>query len=604
MKKYIFKILVIAMISGLYYSCTPDDTSAIEGLPDAEVNNDPPGAPPRGLVENFKGHDQDVRRQYFDAFTGVYYDSIVDRSITWPFKFFSSAWEQVTNTYGDFGNETALYVIGHGESDQGIYTTVFDQQDSHSLIDFTVSSDSTGASLDEPIALMADVVQNSAYGVHKSPAMVIWKDKFAQIFTFDIYKKLEMGADSTRVKQEYLNDVADFPSPGTQWFKDWFLPIYEGYNGATTLSNFFKILAQNYPIDGSDYSKNMNMGEFVHFWSGATGEDLQSLAETAFEWNDGFNNELLQARAEFPNLKYPFEPASELIDLTGDATITVSKDNDGGAEADEGSLKLIDGDENTKFLTGGFPQDFWMQQSLTEAEVANKYTITSGNDAPDRDMKSWELVGSNDGSTWEVIDTRTDQSWTDRNQTREFNFDNTTAYMYYRINVLANNGSSLIQVSEWRILNLKLLDFGPKDFTEDARLSVNQENGGGPGGDEGSLKLIDNDVNTKFFLGGYTSEFYAEQELTETKTVTKYSLTSGNDSPERDPKNWEILASNDGETWTVLDTREDQTFSERNQTKEFLVDNETAYKYYRFHVTAIGSGGAMQLSEWRILGTE
>ena len=592
------------MIGGLFYSCEPQDTSAIEGLPDAVVNNDPPGAPTRGFTEDYKGHDKKVRRQYYDAFTAVYYDSIVDRSITWPFQFFSSAWEEVTNTYGDFGNDTRLYVVGHGEPGEGVFTTTFDQQEAHSLIDFSVSADSTGGSLDEPIALMADVVQNSAYGVHESPAMAIWRDKFAQIFTFDLYKKLGMAADSARVKQDYLNDVADFPGPGTQWFKDWFLPIYENYNGSTTLSNFFKILSQNYPIDGNDYSKDMNIGEFVHFWSGATGEDLQPLAEAAFGWNDEYNNELLQARAEFPDLNYPFEPASELIDLTGDATLVVSKDNDGGAEANEGSLKLIDNDINTKFLTGGFPQDFWMQQNFAEAKVANKYTLTSGNDAPDRDMKSWELLGSNDGSNWEVLDTRIDQSWSERNQTREFNFDNTTPYMYYRINVLANNGSSLIQVSEWRMIYLKLLDFGPKDYTTDATLSVNEENGGGPGGSEGSLKLIDNDVNTKFFLGGYTPDFYAQQELFEGKTVTKYSLTSGNDAPERDPKSWTLSGSNDGEAWTVLDTREDQTFSDRNQTKEFLVDNESAYRYYRLNITSIMSGGAMQLSEWRILGTE
>ncbi|PKD20387.1 hypothetical protein APR41_14000 [Salegentibacter salinarum] len=604
MKKHTFKILVITIMSGLIYSCTPESTSAIEGLPDAEVNNDPPGAPPRGFVENYQSHDHAVRRQYFDDYVGVYYDTVVDRSITWPFNFFSSAWNEVTDIYGDFGNESALYVVGHGESSEGIYTTVFDQQDSHSLIDFTVPADSTGAVLDEPLRLMADVVQMSANGVFKSPAKAVWKDKFSQIFIFDLYRKLGMDNEASRVKQEYLNDVDDFPNPGTQWFKDWFLPIYETYNGANTVSNFFEVLSQNYPIDGSEYSKDMNMGEFIHFWSAATGEDLLPMAEAAFEWNDGYNDELLQARAEFPNLNYPFEPASELIDLTSEATVSVSKDNDGGAEANEGSLKLIDNDVNSKFLTGGFPQDFWMQQNFTDAKVANKYTITSGNDAPDRDMKSWELLGSNDGITWEVIDTRTDQSWTERNQTREYNFDNSNAYLYYRINVLDNNGSSLIQVSEWRLLNLQLLDFGPKDFTENAILSVNQENGSGPDGPEGSLKLIDNDVNTKFFLGGYTSEFYAQQELPEAKIITKYTLTSGNDSPERDPKNWEILGSNNGESWVVLDTREEQTFSERNQTKEFLVDNETAYKYYRFHVTAISSGGAMQLSEWRILGIE
>src|SRR5690606_2246808 len=104
-----------------------------------------------------------------------------------------------------------------------------------------------------------------------------------------------------------------------------------------------------YPIDGTAYAGEMNIGQMVHFFSGATGEDLQPLAEQAFGWNDEWAFQLLQAQAQFPNLNYPFEPASQIVDLTVDATLTVSKDNDGGPEAGEGSLKLIDNDISTKF---------------------------------------------------------------------------------------------------------------------------------------------------------------------------------------------------------------------------------------------------------------
>ena len=605
MKNYTSKILILILISGLTYSCIPEDSSAIDGLPDSVVNNDPPGAPPRGFTEDYKDHNQAVLRQYFDDFTGVYYDSIVDRSITWPFAFFSNTWDVVTDTYGNFLGENRLYVVGHGDAGEGLFTTTFDKDKSKSLIDFTITADSTGAALDAPIALVADLVQNSADGAHKSPAMAVWQDKFTQIFTYDLYTKLGMEADSTRVSMKYMQDVADFPNPDTHWFRDWFLPIYKNYNGSVALSNFFKVLSENFPIDGSDYARDMNLGEMVHFFSGATGEDLEPLAESAFDWTDQAKGQLLQARAEFPNLNYPFEPASVVVDLTDEATLTVSKDNDGGADAGEGSLKLIDGDINTKFLTGGFPMDvFWMQQNFTEAKVVNKYTLTSGNDAPDRDMKSWTLSGSNDGVNFTLLDTRVDQSWNDeRNKTREFNFDNETAYQYYRLDVQANNGSSLIQVSEWRLLNLSLISYGPDDLTGNATLSVTTENNSGADGAEGSKKLIDNDVNTKF-LADWNPDFSATQELPEAKVLTKYTLTSGNDAAERDMKNWEISGSDDGENFVVLDTRTDQSFDERNQTKEFYVDNTTAYKYYRWSITELKDGNLFQASEWRLLGTD
>ncbi|MEP7144702.1 MAG: DUF1735 domain-containing protein [Ferruginibacter sp.] len=139
-------------------------------------------------------------------------------------------------------------------------------------------------------------------------------------------------------------------------------------------------------------------------------------------------------------------------DITSLATLTVSRENGGGSGAGEGSPKLVDGDYNSKFLTDGFPQDFWVQLTFPTARIIGAYTITSGNDAEDRDMKDWNLSGSNDGATWTVLDTHTGETFSGRNLTKRYEFTNTTAYKQYRINVLANNGSNLIQVSEWRLI--------------------------------------------------------------------------------------------------------------------------------------------------------
>ena len=594
--------VVLVCTACIFSSCTKDILENIKGLPNSVVNNDPPGSPARGLIENWNQHSETVTRQYFDANTAIYYDAEVNRAIEWPINFFSDSWLYISNRYGEFGNDNKLYVIAHGEEGEGIYKTIFDQDaGAKSLIDFPLTSVTmSDDAIDYPVRLMSKVVENSANGVHLSPASSVWQDKFAEIFTYDLYTELGMEDDASRVLTAYIATEVNFPKENTFWFRDWFLPIYNDYAQGVTLSNFFKVVSQNYPIDGSDYAGEMNIGQMVHFFSGATGADLQPLAETAFGWTDEYANQLLQAQAQFPNLEYPFEPASTIVDITDDGILAVSKDNGGGAVAGEGSLKLVDGDNNTKFLTDGFPQDFYFQLDYASATVANKYTLTSGNDAPDRDMKTWELLGSNDGVTWEILDTRTDQTWADRNQVKEFNFDNNTAYTSYRINVIANNGSSLIQISEWRLLRLELLNFDPIDVTDGATLIVSADNGGGPDGNEGSLKLIDGNVNTKLFLGGWTAGWFAQQELTEAQIVTSYSITSGNDAPERDPKNWELSGSTDGINWTLIDTRTDQIFSDRNQTKEFLAANEEAYQFYRLTVNALGSGDAMQFSEWRL----
>jgi len=142
-------------------------------------------------------------------------------------------------------------------------------------------------------------------------------------------------------------------------------------------------------------------------------------------------------------------------DFTNTGVLTVSKDNDGGPDAGEGSSKLIDNDLNSKFLVFDFPHGLWMQLHLSQPQAIGQYKLTSGNDAPERDAKNWKFFGSNDGNTWTLLDTRTDQSFSGRNATNLYEFSNDTPYSYYRWQVDDINGADLFQVSEWRIVSFK-----------------------------------------------------------------------------------------------------------------------------------------------------
>lgn len=142
--------------------------------------------------------------------------------------------------------------------------------------------------------------------------------------------------------------------------------------------------------------------------------------------------------------------SSEPIDVTDEGTLTVSQENGGGPGAGEGSPKVVDGDTNSKYLAE-YKQPFWLTLQFEEAKVANVYTLTSGNDAPGRDPRDWQILGSNDGENWDLLDERTGETFNSRNLTREFYFANDTAYTYYRLDVTSNNGSGLFQMSEWRL---------------------------------------------------------------------------------------------------------------------------------------------------------
>ena len=140
------------------------------------------------------------------------------------------------------------------------------------------------------------------------------------------------------------------------------------------------------------------------------------------------------------------------VDVTAQGTLAVSNENGGGATAGEGSPKLVDGDANTKYLYN-YVADSWFELRFPTATAVGAYTFTSANDASSRDPKNWTLQGSNDGTTWTVIDTRVDEMFPARFQTKRYELAGTpSAYSRYRVVVSANGGSSLFQMAEWRLI--------------------------------------------------------------------------------------------------------------------------------------------------------
>jgi hypothetical protein len=125
------------------------------------------------------------------------------------------------------------------------------------------------------------------------------------------------------------------------------------------------------------------------------------------------------------------------INLAQGGTVTAS--SAGTAPTD--MTMAFDGDATTKWLAPRTTA--WIAYAfagLTPALVTS-YTITSPVDWPDTDPSSWTLDGSNDGTAWTTLDTRTGQTFASRQQTNLYSFANATPYNRYRVNVTSNNGS-------------------------------------------------------------------------------------------------------------------------------------------------------------------
>ncbi|SEM64486.1 PKD domain-containing protein [bacterium A37T11] len=139
------------------------------------------------------------------------------------------------------------------------------------------------------------------------------------------------------------------------------------------------------------------------------------------------------------------------------------------------------------------------------------------------------------------------------------------------------------------------------DVTNSGVFSVSAENSSGKDASEGSLKLIDNLKTTKFLLFNFAGNLWIEFKYYNPTIISAYSLTTGNDAPSRDPKDWYMAGSNDGIDWKVLDQHSEEHFSERRMSVTYLFNNKTPYRYYRLFITEINSGTLFQMSELRML---
>lgn len=273
---------------------------------------DTTGIPPYKWQEHWFEHKQMLTRVFYDKNVAVYYDDDVKRTVTWPFKVMADVWVYTKKTYGSFGKDERLFVVFHsGKYGGGHPSTYFDDSHNNRNVIDVGSGDpnawieATGNNIRVPVHEVGHIVEGASKGVHNSPSFPLWGDsKWMEIYIYDVLKALGKTADAEDIYNQMQTQKDNFPRPGTQWFKNWFYPIYSEHGGSKVLNRYFEVLAANFPKNGHEYSRDMNWGEFVHFWSGAAGVNLKAQATIAFGWTDEWEQQFKQAQKDFPNVKY------------------------------------------------------------------------------------------------------------------------------------------------------------------------------------------------------------------------------------------------------------------------------------------------------------
>ena len=275
----------------------------------------------------FEDHNEVLTRVYFNNQIAVYTDKDVSKSVTWPYKIMTDAWTYTKKLYGPFGKDTRLYVILHGgnHNQMGVQRPYFDEEGEYrNVVDVSTYHWETDLEFARPALIheMGHIVEGGSNNVKGSPSFNIWRDsKWNDIFIYDVYRGIGMKDTADAWYKELVLDVQDFPAKNTYWFRDWWMPVYDKYGKSAVLSNYFKMMSKNLPkkkhVMGEEYEvADLNMGEFIHFWSGAAGANLVPVAAKAFGWTPEWATQFKKAQQDYPNVKYSHPEQTASIDTT------------------------------------------------------------------------------------------------------------------------------------------------------------------------------------------------------------------------------------------------------------------------------------------------
>ena len=260
-------------------------------------------------------------------------------------------------------------------------------------------------------------------------------------------------------------------------------------------------------------------------------------------------------------------------------------------------------------------------------EVVNMYRVYCHPNASlsARCPKTWYFYGSNDGINWTELDARLSETgWSSALESRTKTFENTTAYRYYRIKFTANNGDGdTLQITQLEYFSTATIVDHPATISSDSMVDLTQPGGvvstpsatWGDGFESGTAHRL---FNNKFTRND--GRFAVSKVNGQYNLIVDYDFGEGNEQVidmykvyaeptlglwSRCPKSWAFYGSNDGTTWAELHSCPSETgWSSATVCRTKTFENTTAYRYYRFEITANnGDGDALELTQLEYCST-
>lgn len=250
---------------------------------------------------------------------------------------------------------------------------------------------------------------------------------------------------------------------------------------------------------------------------------------------------------------------------------------------------------DTRFMTNEYwastatPPPHWLAIDLGEGnEKAATRAIVYPEDYGGIGIKDFKIQGSNnatDGSDGDWVDLYSD-TYPSSYYMMLYKWTNTMSYRWYRLYITSTYISNgICQVCYLDLFNDDFYPIMPfmtannapsplvvsADFTEQSGY--------------GYYKAFDNNPSSYVRSASGTPSGIIAIDTGETGEeryiVNNYIIGPGDTVP----NNWTFQGSNDGVSWTVLDTQVDVTYENYRYTKSFPFTNTTKYRYYKFDIS-------------------
>lgn len=320
----------------------------------------------------------------------------------------------------------------------------------------------------------------------------------------------------------------------------------------------------------------------------------------------------------------------------GDAIIAIDTDPPGFSShypESENPPNILDGDPNTKYLNDATANSGFIITPAFGASVLQSFVITTANDMASRDPASWVIYGTNDSIVSADNSLGDAENWTliglgnialpvDRRVAGPIvSIANATSYSSYKmVFPTLVDSNSLMQIAEVGFFDsidgtgTNILALG------DAILAIDVDPvmaSSYPDGEPPSA-AIDGELAKYLNFGKDNTGFIVTPSVSPQTIVTGFQITTADDSPDRDPTNWELYGTNDviasmdndrgdAEAWTLIDAGSTDLPVDRGVLGPMIdVTNTEVFSSYRMIFPDVRNADAtdsMQIAEIQFEGT-